>query len=93
MTEPRSLQQIFNVIIDSGEYVPAEGMCIAAIAARRKGYITPVEAHLATEAARDYIGAPECVFLVDALHDSDLPCSASDCIHIYLNWDHRPQLS
>lgn len=93
----RSIQEIFNVVIEEGFYKSPSCslMCFALIDAFDAGVISSEEMDAAHEAIRNYLtqtGEYNPIFLKSALFLSGLPYSFEDRLAIYKDWDNRPKL-
>lgn len=89
----RTIQEIFNAVIDNGYYEDSEVkqfMCISLNAACKAGVITYEECYEATDLINDYIG--EWFFLEFALFNNGLPYDFESRLAIYRDWASRPVL-
>lgn len=92
----RTVQEIFNLAIETGAYSKLDGerfMCLALDGMRYDGQITIGECQLAENEIERYLtylgrkgGALE-----PALERSGLPFSFEDRLKIYQNWENRPK--
>jgi len=88
---PRSVQEIFDAVIDSGFYTERRNwMCHSLCDARFVGVISKKEERIARRAIREYLG--EYTLLEGMLYDHNLPCGFSDRLAIYRDWASRPSL-
>lgn len=93
----RSIQEIFNVVIEEGFYKSTSRslMCSAIVDAFDAGVISLKEKDAAHEAIRDYLaqtGEYDPIFLKSAFFLSGLPYSFEDRLAIYKDWENRPKL-
>lgn len=87
--EPRSVQEIFDAVIDAGFYTErTEWMCSSLRAAYFNGVISVKEMEIAGCAIYEYLGG--YVFLETKLYHHDLPYEFPDRLAIYRNWSNRP---
>lgn len=85
----RTVQEIFNAVIDSGCYSETRRfMCPALCAARASGVITPKEHKLASEEIKTYLGDIPCLILVLGGYLTPVNFSATKAV--YQNWDNKP---
>ena len=99
----RSIQEIFDVVLDTGAYDPSgeeyehcsRYMCFALeVTHELFNVITEEECKVATEAATNYVallGNGGTRVLSTALAYRDLPHSPDDLINIYKDWNNRPR--
>lgn len=90
--EMRTLQEVFNTVIEHQLYFPRKGMCIAIYRAFYLKLITREERDTACCHIQDYLRYLDILanFLFEGLQSNDLPSSDSDLLNIYMNWDSRP---
>jgi len=89
--KPRSVQEIFDAVIDGGFYTERkDAMCISLWSACLEGVISKKEKEIASRAIRAYL--EEYVFLDTKLHNNGLPYEFSDRLAIYRSWANRPSL-
>lgn len=96
----RSIQEIFNVVIDAGHYDQHGRMCPGLGEAHEYEIITKEEYHLATTTIRQYLcdlAEEEDYFsvrvhanLVDALRSAGFAFRFEDRLAIYQKWADRP---
>lgn len=88
----RTLQEIFNIVIEHQLYFPRKGICIALYRAFYLKLITREERDTACCHIQDYLHYLDILadFLFEALQSNNLPSSDSDLLNIYMNWDSRP---
>ena len=94
MNEPRDIQTIFNVAIESGHYNEhgTDWMCGALKQCTREGFITHLEYDIACEDIYKYLDTTDCAFLETALRESRLPSKFKDRLAIYKDWANKPEL-
>ena len=87
----RDTQEIFNVVIRNGLYRGSmeSSLHIAYVFK----YIKAEEYKLAYEEVRDYLNTSDSRILKIALMDKGLPSNHEDCIHIFLDWDNKPNIA
>ena len=89
--KPRSVQEIFDAVIDTGFYTEYENwMCYSLESARSYGVISKKEEKIARREIRAYLG--EYTLLETKLFHLGLPCKLSDRLALYRNWANRPSL-
>lgn len=95
----RSIQEIFNAVIESGYYTEEKvqtfysaSMCLSLIFAKDREVITPEEKTRAQKEIDVYMQTSPSLFLVDNLKSSNLPYDFSSRLAIYLDWGNRPEL-
>lgn len=93
----RSVQQIFNVVIDEGFYTNyyesemcSNLMCVALSCAYHKKLITRAECLKAKAAIREYLG-DDYMFLQQFLQDNGYYFSFAARVTIYKDWENRPR--
>ena len=88
----RTLQEIFNTVIEHQLYYPRHGMCTGLYHAAYISLITTEERDTACFYIRDYLRYLDSLaaYLFDGLRSNNLPSSDSDLLSIYMNWDSRP---
>ena len=92
----RTIQQIFNTVIDQGFYSSTSFMCTALFEARSLYAITASELQKANRAIHNYMRKMnkdiDCnhVSLKYVLSQRGLPCSDKDRLEIYRDWKNRP---
>lgn len=85
----RTVQEIFDAVINSGCYSETRRfMCPALGAARAHGVITLEEYRLAIKEVKTYLDGIPCLIL--ALGDSRTPVSFNTTKAVYKNWADRP---
>lgn len=94
----RTLQEIFNVVINAGIYskelenTTSPFMCAALILAFKTKHITREEGRMARDAIKEYLSPTGYLFLTSALRNEDHPSTFEDRKAIYLDWENRPLL-
>ena len=89
--EPRSVQEIFDAVIDAGFYTErTEWMCFSLRGAYFNGVISVKEMEIAECEIDEYLGG--YALLETKLGCSALPCEFPDRLAIYRNWASRPNL-
>lgn len=89
--EPRSVQEIFDAVIDAGFYTErTEWMCFSLRGAHSKGVISAKEMEIAECEIGEYLGG--YALLESKLYDGSLPNQFPDRLAIYRNWSSRPSL-
>lgn len=89
--KPRSVQEIFDAVIDGGFYTEyANWMCHSLESARFHGVISKKEEKIAKREIRAYLGG--YTFLETKLFHLGLPFKLPDRLAIYRNWSSRPSL-
>ena len=87
--KPRSVQEIFDAVIDAGFYtVYTDFMCFSLRRACSKGVISVKEMEIAWCAIDEYLGG--YAFLESKLYYYNLPYEFYDRLAIYRNWSNRP---
>lgn len=95
MSTTRSVQEVFQTVIDSGLYGfrGETFMCHALYQARYFKVITGEEYNQNLEAIQEYLQTTcKCVSLKDVLKSNKLDGTFQQCLWIYQNWDKRPKL-
>src|SRR5690554_3155291 len=89
--KPRSVQEIFDAVIDAGFYTErTEWMCFSLRGAYSNGVISVKEMEIAECEIDEYLGGYS--LLETKLYHNDLPCEFPDRLAIYRNWSNRPSL-
>ena len=92
----KTVQQIFNTIIDHGFYSSTSFMCTALFVAKRQSVITESEFQKADRAIYNYMKKLNkdveynLTGLEYVLRQKGLPCSDEDRLMIYRDWKNRP---
>lgn len=94
MNEPRDVQTIFNIVIESGHYNEdnLDWMCGSLKHCRHDGLISQLEVDIAVNEIEAYLDTAECAFLRTGLWQSGLPYNFADRLAIYKDWANRPKL-
>lgn len=88
--EPRSVQEIFDAVIDKGFYTEREDyMCLCLQGAYSEGVISKKEMRKAGRSIKSYLGRYPA--LESMLLDHGFPRKFSDRLYIYRNWANRPR--
>jgi len=89
--KPRSVQEIFDAVIDAGFYTEHEDwMCRSLELARLCGVISKEEKKIARREIGAYLGS--FTILESKLYFYNLPYKFPDRLAIYRNWASRPSL-
>lgn len=87
----RTVQEIFDAVIDSGCYSETcKFMCPALSRARNFNVITTKEYNLAVKEIREYLGDIPCLVLV--LGGYEIPVDFNTTKAVYENWNDRPAI-
>jgi len=87
--EPRSVQEIFDAVIDAGFYTErTDWMCHSLDGAYFNGVISVKEKEIARRVIREYLGWFGT--LESKLYHYNLPYEFPDRLAIYRNWKNRP---
>lgn len=100
----RTVQQLFNAVIDGGFYSeryfelgepfpPSEWMCCAVTSAVKANCVTAEEAGKIDRAINQYLHSMYIAAgtLATALRRNDLPANFNDRLAIYRDWKNRPR--
>lgn len=89
--KPRSVQEIFDAVIDGGFYTEREDyMCFSLQGAYCEGVISKKEMRITGRSIKSYLGRRYS--LESLLLEHGLPRKFSDRLSIYRNWANRPSL-
>lgn len=89
--KPRSVQEIFDAVIDGGFYTErVYYMCFSLQGAYSEGVISKKEMCIAGRSIKSYLGRRYS--LESLLLEHGLPRKFSDRLSIYRNWANRPRL-
>ena len=87
--EPRSVQEIFDAVIDGGFYTEyTDWMCLSLSDAHLEGVISKKEREIARREIGEYLGSFGT--LESKLYHYNLPYEFPDRLAIYRNWKNRP---